>query len=335
MAGNVDSDRVAFKDTRHVTFPPGSGFLLLPVTPARAARAGLALYDTVNPRQRLMLTAGTVLARVGLHRFLPTNRRTDVDWSWWEQVAAQVVEPLTGPAHRLTLRLPPSPFAPCGLFHSASGQPLAFVKGHTPGPDQTERHVLELLQAAPPAAFRTPTHLAVGELANIPYRVLQPLPEGAHRAPPHDPERLWRIIDEFRAILAPLARPPTSPADHVPAHGDLHVRNVRIASDGHWWLFDWERVRWAPPLSDELRYWSSVFAGRVAAARRDSGTRVLALLRRRGTDADVEAALRWPAYQPKRPQQQAVYRAVAAALDGNRRRRMSGGRFSGRTRTST
>jgi hypothetical protein len=303
---------------RHVRFPPGSGFLLLPARPARAGRAGLALYDTVRPRQRAMLAAGSALTRTGLQRLLPTNERADVDWPWWEALVESVASPLIGHVGHLALRVPPEPFSPCALLLSPDGRPLAFAKAGAATPDAGERVALELLDRATPTSFRTPAHLAVGQLAGVDYRVLEPLPEGPHRDPPDNPEQLWSIVDEYRSILRSLPRPDGIDPSHVPCHGDLHVRNLRECSDGQWWLFDWERFRWAPPLADELRYWSSVFGGRLAAGRRDAGGAVLELLRARGSDEEVAAAIEWRDYQPKRAVQRAVYNAVGKALAGER-----------------
>jgi hypothetical protein len=299
---------------RYVSFPPKSGFLMLPDQPARAARAGLALYDTVQPRQRVMLRLGSALGRAGLQRLLPTNTRGDVDWGWWELLLAEVAEPLLGPVGHLALRIPPAPFSPCALLLDASGGPRAFVKADTPPPGEEEAAVCRLLDAADLTSFRVPRILATGALAGVVYRMLEPLPEGPHRDPPFDPTRLWRIIDEYRAVLADLPRPPGADPDLVPCHGDLHLRNLRVASDGGWWLFDWERFRWAPRLADELRYWSSEFGGRASRRVRDDGPRVLRLLRERGSDEEILAAVRWPDYQPKRPVQRAVYAAVERAL---------------------
>jgi hypothetical protein len=299
---------------RYVSFPPHSGFLLLPAMPPRAARAGLALYDTIRPRQRFMLSAGSALASTGLIRLLPTNAREDIDWSWWEELVAEVAQPLVGPIGHVALRVPPAPFSPCALLLQPDGRPLAFAKGDAPALEEPEASVCDLLDSSAPRSFRVPRILAAGELGGVRYRVLQPLPEGPHRNPPFDPPRLWRIIDELREVLSPLPRPADVPAAHVPCHGDLHVRNLRVASDGGWWLFDWERFRWAPRLADELRYWSSEFGGRARRRPRDEGRQVLELLRQRGDDGDVLAAVRWPGYQPKRTVQQEIYRSVEEAL---------------------
>jgi hypothetical protein len=304
------------RERRYLAFPPGSGFLLLPHAPRRATLAGLALYDTVRPRQRLMLTAGTGLARLGLQHALPSNTRGDVDWSWWEQLAGEALEPMVGHVGHLALRVPPAPFSACGLYLADDGRPLAFVKADTPPPDPDEASVLELLRSAELATFRTPMPIRIDHQDGIAYRVLEPLPEGPHHDPPFDPPRLWRIIDEFRELLTALPRPPSVDAQHVPCHGDLHVRNLRRASDGQLWLFDWERFRWAPRLADELRYWSSHFGGRARGRDDEHARTVLDLLRRRGSDEEILAALRWPDYQPKRAVQRAVYAAVERALTG-------------------
>jgi hypothetical protein len=302
------------RSRRYLRFPPGSGFLLLPAAPSRATSAGLALYDTVAPRQRVMLRGGTALARLHLQRALPTNTRDDVDWAWWESLAASVVGPLAGPVGHLALRVPPAPFSPCALLLDASGRPLAFAKAHTAPPEGDEAVVIDRLAAATPSAFRTPAMLATGHHEGVPYRVLEPLPEGPHHDPPYDPPQLWRIIDEYRDLLSDVARPPDADPGHVPCHGDLHVRNLRRGSDGQLWLFDWERFRWAPRLADELRYWSSQFGGRLRGRPDTHARTILSLLRQRGDDEEIRAAVRWPDYQPKRDVQRAIYRAVERAL---------------------
>lgn len=315
----------SLRDRRYLRFPPGSGFLLLPAGPRRATLAGLALYDTVAPRQRVMLRGGAVSTRLHLHRLLPTNTREDVDWGWWESLTEGVVAPLVGPVGHLALRVPPRPFSPCALLLDGSGRPLAFAKAQAAPPEGDEATIIERLAAARPDAFRTPSMLAAGHHGSVPYRVLEPLPEGPHHDPPFDPPRLWRIIDEYRDLLADLPRPAGAEPSHVPCHGDLHVRNLRRGSDGQLWLFDWERFRWAPRLADELRYWSSHFGGRVRGRADSHGRTVLELLRERGDDEEIRAALRWPDYQPKRDVQRAIYGAVERALAADPRPSGRGG----------
>lgn len=292
---------------RHVGFPPGSSFVLLPRRPARAARAGLALYEAVEPRQHFAARVGDTLSRAGLAGLLPTRDRSEVDGRWWEAFIATVVEPLVGPVASCAFRVPGNPRV-SALALDAAGMPLAFAKLLNTVAPQLPAEVSEILSSADTQSFRAPRTLAEGSFDGWIYRVLEPLPEGLHHAPGYDPNRVARIVDEFHKRLDGVGRPVGVPPSYVLCHADLTPRNLRVASDGSWWLFDWDNVRWGPKLSDELRYWCAWFAyRRKPDVARDAGN-VLRLLLARGSAQDVREAVAWPDRVAQ------TYRAIEGAM---------------------
>lgn len=276
----------------YVAFPPRSGFLVLPRRPLRAARAGLALYEAVLPRQRLALSAGHTILGTPLVDLLPAGHRDAVDWDWWERLVGEVVVPHVGPVRHIALRVPANP-RHSALMMSAEGRPVAFAKILGAETSTLSGQVWDLLGGAARDGFRVPALIATGSLDGVPYQITEPLPEGKHRPPPLDPARLRRIIRGFRAGLGPLPRPVGTPASYVPVHNDLTPRNLRVARDGTWWLFDLDRVRFGPPLVDELRFWCAWFGYRARPRVERDAERILELLRQQGSDADVIEAVGW------------------------------------------
>lgn len=299
---------------RHVGFPPGSSFVLLPRRPARAARAGLALYEAVEPHQRVAATIGNVLTRAGLAGVLPARERTEVDRRWWTSFVEQIVEPLVGPVTSCAFRVPGNPRV-SALALDSNGKPLAFAKLLNTMAPQLPAHVSELLSAADTTSFRVPLTLAEGAFEGWLYRVLEPLPEGLHHPPGYDPQRVARIVDEFHERLDGIARPAGTSPSSVLCHADLTPRNLRVASDGSWWLFDWDNVRWGPKLSDELRYWCAWFAYRRKPDVARDAAKIRQLLLSRGSAQDLAEAVAWPGRvaQTYRDVETALLRAVGQA----------------------
>lgn len=274
-------------------FPPGSSFVLLPKKPARAARAGLALYEAVEPRQRFAAWVGNTLTTAGLAGLLPTRTRSEVDGRWWESFMREVVEPLVGPVASCAFRVPGNPRVSALALDSA-GQPLAFAKLLNTAAPQLPAMVSETLSSTQTQSFRVPAMMAEGTFEGWIYRLLEPLPEGPTRPPGFDPQRLGEIVDEFHGVLADLPRPAGAAWSDVLCHADLTPRNLRVASDGNWWLFDWDNVRWGPRLSDELRYWCAWFAYRRKPDVERDAARIARLLLARGPAAEVREAVAWP-----------------------------------------
>jgi hypothetical protein len=277
----------------YVAFPPGSRFLMLPRGPRRAAWSGLALYEAVEPQQRIALLAGSAAARAGLITVFPSSDRPEVDWDWWESLVQEVVQPLVGPVERAAFRVPGNPRV-AALLMDRVGHAVGFAKIVDGPRSRLATAASDRLGGADLSAFRVPAMLMEGQHRGVRYRVLEPLPEGPHLPPPHDPDRLWATVDEFQAALAPVPGPPGTPPHHVPCHADLTPRNLRRASDGAWWLFDWDNIRFGPRLADELRFWAAAFAYRRRVDVVRAAGRILELLRRRGSDSEILEAVEWP-----------------------------------------
>ena len=291
-------------------FPPRTGYLVLPGGDRRAAVSGLALYTPLYARQVAAVAATRALLRLGAGRVLRLRPQVELpDDGAWRRWLAEVVEPHVGPVADQAW-LPRTDDRTCALLLDAAGAPLAFVKlrSHEEA-DRSEPAVLRLLATRPARTFRTPRLIADADFLHRHARVLEPLPEGPHRRPPRDPARVAAVVDELQELLEDLPRPAGVPARWRPAHGDLSPRNVRVAGDGHWWVYDWEYAGWGPRLADELRYWIADHAFRRGTDPVRDAERVLALLLRRGSESDVVDALHRRHFG--KPAEDAIRRQVA------------------------
>jgi len=280
--------------TNHLTgFLPTRNFLIVPRWPRRATVAALGLSDAVEPRQRMMFRAVALAAYLGLGRVLPGMARlpTGLDPAWWSAWFDAVAKPILGDASYVGYRVPPNGRV-AALLMDHRGQPLAFAKHLSRPPSELELQISLALQHGR-FPFNTPQVVAEGEFNAIWFRMYAPLPSGLHRRPPHDPARLRRIVDAWHRSFDHLARPPGIPGDAVVCHADFTPRNLRVASDGRWWLIDWDNARWGPRLADELHYWCAEYCWGLRPRPKRDAERVLALLRERGTDDEIASAAEW------------------------------------------
>jgi hypothetical protein len=304
------------RQQRYARFPPGSGFLVLQRGSRRAALAGLSLYEAVTPRQRVASAAAHSMIRLGLLRLMPESIRSDLPWDWWQRWLAAVGERHVGPVGYIAFRAPLNGDRVCALLMGPDGGPVGFAKTLDARRAPFSARVRARLTEEPaPTNFRVPRTLAEGEFDGVRYILFEPLPEGRHRAPPARPDLIGAIVDEIRDRLAPMPRPAAAPSHYVVCHRGFTPRNVRVGPHGCWWVFDWDTVAWAPPLTYELRYWSAEFAYRLRPRVDRDAERVVALLRERGTDAEIAEAAEWPGNLPThRPVEQEIRRAVAAKV---------------------
>jgi hypothetical protein len=128
-----------------------------------------------------------------------------------------------------------------------------------------EALALSLLTDRPLPGIATPTVLATGDLDDdIAYLATDAL--GIDRQRPAIDERLHSFERDLADRLAALPRPPGTPQDAVPVHGDLAPWNLRRTPRGLA-LFDWEEAGWGPPGSDVEYYRRSCDELRVARRR--------------------------------------------------------------------
>jgi hypothetical protein len=275
-----------------IGFPPGRSFLLVPRRPRRAVAAALALYEAVEPRQRILLAAAQVGAAVGAPRLVRPVAEVPpgLDPTWWAAWTDAVARPEVGPVAQVAFRVPPNGRV-AALLLAEGGEPVGFAKVLPRPPGPLHDTINRALQAG--SAFAAPMVLAEGTFRGVTYRLDTPLPAGAHRRPPHDPPRIRAVIDEWQSQLASLAPPPEVPPDWVVCHGDFTPRNLRVFRDAGWWLIDWDNARWGPRLADELHYWCAEYCWRWRPRADRDARRVLSLLRERGTDREIAAAAAW------------------------------------------
>jgi hypothetical protein len=277
----------------------------------RAALAGLTLYEAVTPRQRMASSAAAALLRAGLHRVLPESVRTDLPWAWWERWISEVGEPYVGQVGHVAFRAPPSGDRTCVLLMDPAGRPVGFAKTLAARLAPMSAAVRGRLADPTPQRFRVPSTIAEDEFDGVHYILFEPLPAGRHRRPPAVPEKVHAIVDEIRQRLETMRRPTDVPSHYAVCHRGFTPRNIRVTSDGRWWVFDWDTVSWAPRLTYELRYWSAEYAYRLRPRVDRDAERVLALLHERGTVDDIVEAVEWPGHRPThRAIEREIHRAV-------------------------
>ncbi|MGI9645942.1 MAG: phosphotransferase [Ilumatobacteraceae bacterium] len=143
------------------------------------------------------------------------------------------------------------------LLCHAAGNPLVVKLGDDEQAFLAEHRALELLVADPLPGIATPRTLGSGRLATteladpITWHATSALGLGAQR--PAIDEPLHTFESDLGSRLAGLPRPPSTPDDAVPVHGDLTPWNLRRTSRGLA-LFDWESAGWGPPGSDLATY---------------------------------------------------------------------------------
>jgi hypothetical protein len=298
-------------------FPPGGSGLLLSPSPPRAVINGLGLFDAYHPLREIAVGGARALARSRLTVFLRSQRTAmGVDGPWWDRWIAEVAEPMTGPVGSAALARRKG--RDDILLMDRRGVPLAFAKvgtGSSVGARQRMEHELDVLQRvqeSKPLAFRAPRLLGRGADGSRTLHFCEPLPDGPHTRPAVDPARLAAVVDDLRRCLVELPRSAATPTHFVPGHGDLTHRNLRRASDGRLWLFDWEYTRWTPRLADELRYWAAHFAAGVIFRPKASARWILKTLQKRGTNRELWEAVVWPVFN--RPREAAIREAVRSLL---------------------
>ena len=290
-----------------MAFPPGGTLLALPRQPNRALHAGLALYDGVTPRQRMLLATGRLLARTGIAGAVLSDAATPpLDWDWIEAWVAEVAEPVVGAVEHLAVRLPPNGRL-CLLLMDAAGQPVGFAKLTDAALSPLSAVARAALSAEPLESVAVPRTLSEGTYQDRHYILFEPMPSGPNHRPPADHDRIHAIAEEITERLSVVPRPEDVPADHVLGHSGFTPRNLRRAADGTWWLFDWDFVRWGPRVAPELRYWCADFAYRSRPRVRRDAQRVLGILRRHADDAAIARAALWTGMLP-------TYRAVEREL---------------------
>jgi hypothetical protein len=311
---------------RVIGFPPGSHFVVLPSRPTRAALAGLALYDATLFHQRTAARVVRLLLDIGLGSLLRNPDSQYQPEDWWQELIEQVAEPVLGPVSRTAFLLPGDRID--ALLMDQAGQPLGFIKVRWQDLESYRKELagqlLERLAGSPPVSFRVPRLLAQGELNGIHYRLLEPLPEGPHRRPPRDPERISEVVEELQGKLDDAVSHTGMAPHHVPLHGDFTPRNLRLAADGRLWLFDWEHAGYGPRLADELRYWCSDLSLRFRPRAEPAAKWIVRVLRTRGTNDEILEAVEWPEFNLPREQAMRDHVGILVGDEGGRGRSHSG-----------
>lgn len=239
---------------RYKSFPPKVGYLRIPLSSRGAALAGLSVYPACRPRALWAMRALREAVHVFGPRVLPGPA---IDWTppmepeLWAKLCdcwrSELGEFDTMAVYHREFR------AGFALLLIHRGRPVSFLKARRTAVEHLEEiRALEAVSRFGPQAFSAPALRAVGTVNGWAYFAMSPFPTEFYTVP--RAPRLHLIVNDIRAALSDLPRPPGTPDSWTPMHGDLTPWNLRQGRDGRLYLFDWERAGWGPPGADEVLY---------------------------------------------------------------------------------
>lgn len=242
-------------DWRAVPFAPR-----LVVEPS-SGRTGVSLpilTGTTDWRRRVADRVGASM--VGLVGAAVLRPHTDVAWpsvglaALGERLHAELptLRLIGGVLPRQTGR------ARLSLLGRMAGNTVVIKVGDVDRGIEREASVLTTLAERPIPGVATPVPLGQGTLRlsdddPIDVAYLVTFAVGARRQPPAYDAPLNTFEVDLGRRLSDLPKPPGTPDDHVPIHGDLAPYNLRRTNRGLA-LFDWEDATWGPPGSDLEMY---------------------------------------------------------------------------------
>lgn len=234
-------------------YPPTLGHVLLPGAPRSAALAGSTLYAAARPRGLAAQRLGRGMIRAFGTSWLPIAHPGDIPLrtDHWDALVTLVADHgIHFDSFALHTRTQGDRKGYSVLVIS-NDRPAGFVRVGAPDTLEMERRALEMLNTVEPETFRPPRLLGGASSGGVDFVLLSAVLEGSHRPPRRPP--LDEIVREIQVALGQLPKPPDTPCDWRPMHGDFTPWNLRQVGD-RISLIDWESAGWGPPFADQTLY---------------------------------------------------------------------------------
>ena len=271
--------------------------LVIRVEPARAALAGMSVYDPNSARKRMAARLLRVILSSGLSKPLARpDLPGTLDPTWWDTWFDQVAIPQLGSVVPAAFRLKSAPERLSSLLVNDSGTPVGFVKVRRRFEFGESARALNGLQQA--TGFRVPRVIEWGSLEGYHFLLTTPLPRGLTHPARLSNDHIASLVDEFRVLLR-SQEPTGTQSGWVASHGDLARANLRRASDGSIWLLDFDDFGWGPKLADWVLFVLDEQVNAWGSDRRRA-KRAAGELSELGSSSEVLEAIRFWVEHPRR-----------------------------------
>ncbi len=235
---------------------PGVPRVLVAASSGRRARPVVALAGASDWRRAKLDRLAAQLLNAGATRLLPPSR----GWDWpvfgVDQVEAMLSDgPVGGrlPEARVIGAVVPRQAGRerLSLLVDSRGANVVVKLGRPDTGIEREAAALRLLTDRPLPGVATPEVIALGGNGAVVFIATTANELVRQHAAIDEPLRTFEA--DLAERLSTLVRPPGTPRDHVPVHGDLTPWNLRRTPRGLA-LFDWEAAGWGPAGSDLATY---------------------------------------------------------------------------------
>lgn len=233
---------------------PLSRRLLIAADGGRDARRIRALAGASDWRREMLDRIGAAAVAVAGSACWPPAH----EWSWPTDSPDEITGGLDRHIPGISIIGAVAPRQPgrrrLSLLCVAGGDEVIVKLGVPDDGIETETLALRLLSDAPLPGIATPSVIAsghLGEAGSVAFLATDAI--GLDKQRPAIDVPLTGFEADLGHRLASLPRPPGTPDDAVPVHGDLAPWNLRRTPRGLA-LFDWEAAGWGPPGSDLAHY---------------------------------------------------------------------------------
>lgn len=241
---------------------PPDRHLLIPLTSAKEARAGIAMFPACRTRSIVSQRLAWILVSVAGSRLLPLptiDWRPPFDVGLWQQMSRAWEVSIGNHDGMVVHQRRPAGREGFSVLLLNDGEPVAFVKVRpAPSPAiETESKALEAM-AGRSGSLTVARVMDRDTIEGWCYLAMTPQEPIIHTVVGRN--ALRDIGDEIAKRLgSKWARPAHVSRRWVPIHGDLTPWNLRKLGRSIV-LFDWEDATWGPAGADELWYDTAVGA---------------------------------------------------------------------------